>query len=268
MKVPDNEHEMEIETLFDGIAPDSPFADEVESFLAEGEIIPFEESELNEVVDALERRFREEQVVQPTLKPANTVWAWAALAAIALLAVGTWAFVTHDGGPTPPEMAEHIDMATPAAFVPDGEALALSDGARYERVDDVLRLDAGTVRFVREDGLMPSVAQVHLSGVGIDVIPVGTRFVAGISDDLAVVGVQHGEVALRGTDGEIARLLAGEWAIVGSESRVISFREGSQPAADVISAVGDADVAQSLLVSMRWMAMPERTVDALDNAGK
>jgi hypothetical protein len=248
--------------LIDGVQPEGPLADVVESFL-DRDGVPVDERDVDAIAQRLQARIAGPQ-------PQRSRWWLAALplvaAAAAVAGVMLWQAERQTAGMQAPELAA---VVAPVPVV-SSEALRIGEGAIAGRVEDTLHLVAGAIRYERGDGMDPGVHAVRLRELDIVLQPVGTIFVASAGRDMAVVGVDEGVVQILDDRGdEVGRLSAGRWAALGRGATgdlvMVSFGEGHQPLPAALASVGAADEVERLLVSARWLTLSSQTREALDD---
>lgn len=233
----------ELDGLLPAFVPGSPFADEIERLLSStGGPVAVDESELESALDRLEER------VQPSVRPRSRQWI---AAPIALLAVAAALLFALRPAPAP----STAPVPTPVEYVASTAAVHLGPTGDARVLGDALWLDAGSVRFQRDEGHSPDVAEVFLPEDGLRLVPVGTTFVAGRSGSCAALSVREGRVEVRAEEVLIDEVSAGGWWLrCDGDQR--AWRDG-----DVVALESPAD---ELLAELRWLALPEETRSLLE----
>ncbi len=242
-----------IEVLLDQLDAGDPFAEEVERMLNEtGGPVTVIDDDIAAAGASVRQRLQPEapQSVQPRSR-----WPWGlAIAAAALLAVGSWELLT---APTPPQSADvQVAISVPE---PDLTGIEIKSGSMLAVRADTLVLTNGAVTIDHGPNNLDAVHRVRLPQLGVDVEPVGTLYHAGTHGSVGAVWVREGRVRLvHDLQGHLGEVGAGGWAILvrhPDDEGIEVHRIADGPFDPTDLGLTDSGIAQ-LMADMRWMALP------------
>ena len=169
-----------------------------------------------------------------------------------------------DSGPIP---------ATDGTVNSLGDGLLAHDDTEVQIEGEAALLTAGLLTFVRKDKTRPRVDEVRWHSLPLVARPIGTVFISGAHDDLAVVGVREGQVNLLHRDGTlIDSLMAGEIAIAAPDvdspggiriRSVTSVAIGSIPELLPASSETAVQALGQLVVRVRIAMLPSPVLESL-----